>query len=739
MLDQRMCNKPAIPHKTSGDKPAPLWIGLWRDCIAALVVGLSAISSYLSAATLIFQGPLAVHLPAAIGAALLGGAVLSLIGAWRGALPLASAGPVPTTVPLMAAMAAGVASRASAQSLLPTAVTTISIAGLGVGTAWWVMGRRGWGDLTRYIPYPVVGGFLAATGWMMLTGGLSVAMGQAFTWAQVVGALSGAADARLAVGVVLGVLIWQVTLHSRHPLTLPILLVLGIVGIQGGLAAAGWDANIARATGWMLAPFSHALPVSPLSSDLWRQVDWGLVAQQSGLIASTIAVATLSLLLTDTSLEAAWDIRVDINRDLRALGQGNLLAAAAGGLMGGQSISRSLLNRAAGAHSRCSGAMLGLLCLLAMAWGGPALALVPRPLLGALLVYQGLGVMKTWLVDSRRRIEGIDYLTIVAMVLITALVGFVPAVSVGVLACCVAFAVSSSRLSPVRRFIKRSAWPAKVERNASQTELLQREGAGMTIVELQGVLFFGSTTRLSTHIESLFEIEDRPRLLLLDFRHVRGIDISAAQALARLLAAASRQGMSPALSGLSLALRRPLAAGGVLRAAGPLVHASIDDAVAAWDLDVLSRHGCLAATLEAALSPLLPHGTPIARLLSHFEPRRLDGGEQLFARGDRSDALYLLRSGRIVIYSVGEDGTEILLRTMHEGSVIGEMGLLRQIPRSAAARADGPVELLLLSRERLDRLTREAPELAAALFRLLVMQMADRVEQLSLQANALAR
>lgn len=368
-----------------------------------------------------------------------------------------------------------------------------------------------------------------------------------------------------------------------------------------------------------------------------------------------------------------------------------------------------------------------------------ALALVPRPLLGALLVYQGLGVMKSWLVDSRRRLERIEYLTILSMVLITVLFGFLPAVCVGVQACCVNFAVGSSRLSPVRRFITRSAWPAKVERNAAQTALLQREGASMMIVELQGVLFFGSATRLSTQIESLWGVEHRPRLLLLDFRHVRGIDVSAAQALARLLAAAGRQGVGTVLSGLEPALRRPLAAGGALLAAGPVVHASIDDAVAAWDLAVLSRHDCLATSLEATVSTLLPHGTPIARLLAHFEPRQLGHGERLFAQGEGSDALYLLRSGRVVIYVVGDNGTEILLRTMHEGSVIGEMGLLRQIPRSASARADGPVELLLLSRERLDRLTDETPELAAALYRLFVMQMAGRVEQLSLQANALAR
>jgi SulP family sulfate permease len=457
------------------------------------------------------------------------------------------------------------------------------------------------------------------------------------------------------------------------------------------------------------------------------------------LLVSTVAVATLTLLLTDTSLEADWDTHVDINRELSALGLGNLLAAAVGGLMGGHSISRSLLNRAAGARTRNSGSLLGVLCIVAMVWGGAALAQVPRPLLGALLIYQGLDILKIWLLDSRRRLKGIEHLTIVAMVVITAVVGFLPAVCVGVVACCVDFAVGSSRLSPVRRMVTRSAWPARAERNAAQSELLQRQGSRLTIVELQGVLFFGSAKLLSSQIEPLCQSQDRPRLLLLDFQHVRGIDISAVQALVRLVANARRHGVRAAVCGISPTLQHTLTTGGVLIPSGPKVYESIDAAVSAWDEAVLSQQAGPAVTLEATFATMLPPGTPVVQLLANFESRDLSSGQRLFERGDEADALYVLRSGRVVIYDVGEDGREIVLRTMHEGSVFGEMGLLRGTPRSAAARAEGRVELLLLSRERLDHLMEESPELAAALFRLFVIQMAGRVEQLGMQANVLAR
>ena len=83
----------------------PVLARVGRDLTAALIVSLASVSFYVSAASLLFQGPLAPHLPAAIGAALLAAAVLAIFGAARGSLPLASVGPVPSTVSVQAAIA----------------------------------------------------------------------------------------------------------------------------------------------------------------------------------------------------------------------------------------------------------------------------------------------------------------------------------------------------------------------------------------------------------------------------------------------------------------------------------------------------------------------------------------------------------------------------------------------------------------------------------------------------------
>ncbi len=706
-----------------------------RDLVAALVVSLAAVSFYISSATLLFQGALAPQLPAAIGATLLGAVVLGLAAAWRGALPLASVGAEPATVPVLAAITAAVAAQASPQAAFATAVVALALTAALVGGAWWWMGRKGWGDLIRYIPYPVIGGFLGSVGWLMLTGGLGVSTATSFSLARAWGWLSGGADLRLLVGLGLGVLLWQGSLRIRHVLALPALIIASGVAVHAALRAAGLDLAAAREASWLLQPFARNLPAWPADTQLLAAVDGALVAQQAGLMVSAVIVATIALLLSDTSLEVAWDQRADINQDLRVLGLGNLVSAAAGGLVGGVSISRSVLNRSAGATGRGSNLALALLCAACLLGGGAAMALVPRPLLGGLLASMGLGMLKTWLLDSRLRLPRRDHLTVIGMVAVTATLGFLPAVCVGVLACCLDFALASAQLPPVRRLLPRRSWPDAVERSPEQARQLQARGDALQIVELQGMLFFGSATRLGVQLQPLLDAATPPEQLLLDFRHVHGIDSSAAQALARVFRQLRGAGVQVQLSRLSAEHERLLRGAGCFDSKGPALHADVDAAVAAWDDAQLDE------TQATEVDPMLTLGLDADRdLLSvHavLEEVRLDAGQALFVQGDVSDALYVVQSGRLSAL-LRVDGRERAVRSIRSGGAIGEMGLFRELPRSATVVAEVPSVVLRLSRERLREIEATRPAAALALQRLFLGQLAGRLEQANAQAHALS-
>lgn len=84
-----------------------------------------------------------------------------------------------------------------------------------------------------------------------------------------------------------------------------------------------------------------------------------------------------------------------------------------------------------------------------------------------------------------------------------------------------------------------------------------------------------------------------------------------------------------------------------------------------------------------------------------------NAGEKVFKQDDAATHLYIVRSGRIQIVTYGT-----ILENVGAGGVFGEMALIDQAPRSAAAIAMEPTEVLELSRAQFLALVQETPEFA---------------------------
>lgn len=710
---------------------------IFGDLVSGVVVSLVAIAFYISSGALLFQGPLAPHLATGIGAALAGGAVLALVSAWRGSIGLSSVGPEPATIPVLAGMTAAIASQASGPAAFPTVCVALGVVALLIGGSWALLGRFGAGDAIRYIPYPVIGGFLAAIGWLMFSGGMGVVLGRPVTLALAADLLTHGPGAQLVAGTAVAVTLWWSAQRIKHVLLLPGLIVLFTVLIHAWLRAQGLDLQTATAQGWLVQEFGQALPAWPLDATLWAAVDWSLLLRQSGAMLSAVIVSVIALLLSDSSLEVAFDTRADFNQDLKALGMGNVFLGLMGGLVGGISISRSLLNREAGAVSRFSGVVKGVLCVLAMLAGGPVIALIPKAVLGGILMYIGMGMLNAWLVDGRRRLARNDYLVVLCMMLLTMAVGYLPAVVLGVVVCCFDFAVASSRLGPLRRSFTRNEWPGKVERSAAQNDALDARGGTLRIVELQGALFFGSMRTLAAQLELLMYDVHRGGSLLIDMQRVHGMDSSAAQAMARILKAAAKHGVALAFCSVSAPVRRVLAANGCLPAGGPPLWDDLDHAVRDWEDRTLAALPVQADPLAQWLQAELGSAGAALQLMGWLQKLTLQPGDVLFRQGDEADSVYLVQRGSLVAsLQVGQE--RFKLRSIQSGGTVGEMGVYRARQRSATVQAEEPTEVLCMTRSTLQEIEARAPELAILLHRLFVRLLASRLEHANAQAKALS-
>jgi CRP-like cAMP-binding protein len=117
-------------------------------------------------------------------------------------------------------------------------------------------------------------------------------------------------------------------------------------------------------------------------------------------------------------------------------------------------------------------------------------------------------------------------------------------------------------------------------------------------------------------------------------------------------------------------------------------------------------------------------------------------GTQLFEQGSEGDAMYLVDRGNLAIFTVDAQGSERPLRVFEPGSVVGELAVLDGQPRSARARASGPLTALVLRRDMFRMYVQSRPQVILAVMRALSEKgryTTGQVEKAVQQVGSIAR
>jgi CRP-like cAMP-binding protein len=138
----------------------------------------------------------------------------------------------------------------------------------------------------------------------------------------------------------------------------------------------------------------------------------------------------------------------------------------------------------------------------------------------------------------------------------------------------------------------------------------------------------------------------------------------------------------------------------------------------------------LKALLQAAPYFASLSGLALDALASSFSEVRYGKGELIFSRGDASTYLLLVSEGRVQISLLGDDGRELDARQIKAGAVIGEIGVMDGLPRSADAVAATPVSAFLLRKAQIDALIDTHPPIARAIIKVLCQRLRETTEQM---------
>jgi CRP/FNR family transcriptional regulator, cyclic AMP receptor protein len=102
-------------------------------------------------------------------------------------------------------------------------------------------------------------------------------------------------------------------------------------------------------------------------------------------------------------------------------------------------------------------------------------------------------------------------------------------------------------------------------------------------------------------------------------------------------------------------------------------------------------------------------------------------GEMLCREGDIGRALFLLETGEVEVVRKTPEGGLRRVSVLKSGDYFGEMSLIDEQPRTASVVALEPVRAYLLYKTEIDKLTREAPHIAAAIMTHLATLLAVRL------------
>ncbi len=125
------------------------------------------------------------------------------------------------------------------------------------------------------------------------------------------------------------------------------------------------------------------------------------------------------------------------------------------------------------------------------------------------------------------------------------------------------------------------------------------------------------------------------------------------------------------------------------------------------------------------------------RIKPYMQHQELSDGELLFKQGEPSDSVVFQASGGVAITIIDEHGRPIRLRRMVGHTVVGEMGFYRQVPRTANVVAEAPTVVYRLTRDAFDKMQEEDPAAAAALHKLIIRLLSDRLEFANREVSAL--
>nr|WP_321513852.1 SulP family inorganic anion transporter [uncultured Pseudodesulfovibrio sp.] len=377
-----------------------------------------------------------------------------------------------------------------------------------------VLGAARLGSFVRFIPYPVVSGFMSGIGVIIILLQIQPLLGGA--------SVNSPMAAILGMGSALASIQWPALLLGL--LTVCVVFLIPpkvtriipspLVALLLGTGIASWF-NMDVAT---IGEIPSTLPVPALPGFAVSEI-----GRIFGLGVVLAALGTIDSLLTSIVADSLTREKHNSNRELIGQGIGNMIAAMFGGLPGAGATMRTVVNIKAGGSTRVSGMVHSLFLLAVLLGLGPLASCIPLTVLAGILVKVGVDIIDYRMISLIKKAPRADFLIMAVVFGVTVFVDLIVAVAVGMTLAAMMVAIRTARQCSV------SITEVENCSNAVEAEdSIQREtDYRIQVVTIRGPFFFGTTANMQDKLATMLGTQ----VVVLNCLDVPFMDLSAVFAL----------------------------------------------------------------------------------------------------------------------------------------------------------------------------------------------------------------
>ncbi|AXX92684.1 sulfate permease [Malaciobacter molluscorum LMG 25693] len=368
------------------------------------------------------------------------------------------------------------------------------------------------GKFVRYIPYPVISGFMSGIGIIIIILQINPFIG-VDSQSSVIGTISHLSDTFSSI--------------NYKALFLSTFTLIIMLGTPKKIANVVPPALLALTTMTILSIVFNfdiktigEIPTS-LPSFSFPSFDFSN-GKDIIMLAITLALlGTIDTLLTSLVADSITKTKHNSNKELIGQGIGNTLVSLVGGIPGAGATMRTVINVKSGGRTKLSGIIHAIVLLLIVLFLAPIASKIPLAVLAGILMKVGLDILDYKFLKVARFAPKNDMIVMVIVFLLTVFVDLIMAVGVG---------ITLASLLIVYRISKEANLKISLEKNIENKDVNQ-ENSKIRVLDINGAFFFGSASFFEEEINKLLDTEK----LIINCTNVPFMDISAIFTLEELI------------------------------------------------------------------------------------------------------------------------------------------------------------------------------------------------------------